>query len=139
MATDAFGTTFEYWDSTLGVPAYVEVAEVHNISGPSVSRDSIETTHHGSTGGYREYLPGLRDGGEVTVDINWDNSEGSHADIYGQITSSQTANEDYRVNFSGGATFTFSGHVTAFDVTAPLDDRLTASLTIKLSGQPTLA
>lgn len=137
MALDAFGTKLQYHDGSI----FVDVAEVHNISGPSVSRDSIETTHHGSTGGFREYTPGLRDGGEVSIDINWLPVNGSHEAIYTQLTSGQSSNSQYRISFptTPATTFTFSGHVTGFEASAPIDDRLTASVTIKVSGAPTLA
>lgn len=137
MAQDAFGTQFKVGDGA-ATEAFTAVAEVHNISGPSLSRDSIETTHHGSTGGFREYLPGLRDGGEVTIDLNWDHGNATHAGLYTQIDSG-TDNGNFQVEFPDATVFEFSGHVTSFDVTAPIDDRLTASVTFKVSGQPSLA
>lgn len=137
MALDAFSTTFKVGDGAT-TEAFTAVAEVHNISGPSISRDSIETTHHGSTAGFREYLPGLRDGGEVTIDLNWDHGSGAnHSALYNDIDTG-TANGNYQVEFPDATVFEFSGHVTAFDVTAPIDDRLTASVTFKVSGQPSL-
>lgn len=135
MARNAFGSKLSYYKSS----AFVDVAEVTNISGPSVSRDSIETTHHQSTGGFREFIPGLKDAGEVSIDINWDPATTSHADLYASLTA--TDNGQFRITFAGtpASTFTFYGHVTGFDATAPIDDRLTASVTIKLSGQPVFA
>ena len=136
MAVNAFGTVLAYHDGS----SFVDVANVTSVSAPSMSRDSIETTHHTSTGGFRTYIPGLKDAGTVSLDINWEKSQASHSALYTQITT-QVVNGQYRVVFPGSptSTFTFYGHVTDFSVTAPVDDKLTASVTIKLSGKPTLA
>lgn len=134
-AVNAFGSKLQYHNGAI----YVDVAQVTNISGPSVSRDSIETTHHTSSGGFREYIPGLKDAGEVSIDILWTNTDTTHAALYNQINGGQTGNGQYKIVFSDSAAFTFVGHVTGFEATAPIDDSLTASVTIKVSGKPTLA
>lgn len=128
-AINAFGTLLK-----MGA---TEIAEVTNISAPSVSRDSIEYTSHSSAGGFREFMPGLKDGGEVSLDINWDPSNATHQSLYTQLNTG-TANTAFSIVFPNAWEFNFNGHVTGFDATAPIDDRLTASVTIKVSGQPTL-
>lgn len=140
MALDAFGTKFMVGDGA-EPEVFTAVAEVHDISGLSVSRDSIEVTHHGSQDGFREYLPGLKDGGEVSIGLNFDPTETTHTALFSAITGGQTANTNYKIEFpdSGGSSFSFSGHVTGYDVTAPIDDRLTATVTFKVSGKPSLA
>jgi len=127
-SVNAFGTVLKI--------AGTAVAEVTSISAPSISRDTIETTHHGSVDGHREFLPGLSDGGEVSLDINWNPADASHAAIYATFTSS--ANQAYSVMFPNLWELTFNGMVTGFDATAPIDDRLTASVTIKVTGKVTL-
>lgn len=138
MALDAFGTAFKVGDGATP-EVFTAVAEVHNINGPSISRDSIEVTHHGSIGGFREYIPGLRDGGEVSIDINWNPANATHEDLYEALTSVQSGNTNYKIEFPDATEFAFSGHVTGFEASAPIDDRLTASVTIKVSGAPTLS
>lgn len=133
-AVNAFGTIFGIGDGEIS-ESFTPVAEVTNISGPSLSRDSIEVTSHGSTDGYREYIPGLTDGGEVTIDLNWNHT--SHDDVWDLIDSEEN-NVNFEVLFPDATSFIFSGHATGFEVTAPIDDKLTASVTFKVSGQPTL-
>ena len=50
-----------------------KVAEIIDIDGPSMSKDAIETTASDGTAGdfTRTFLPGFRDGGEVSITANW--------------------------------------------------------------------
>ena len=64
QATAAVGTEFRL-GSTASPPVYTAVAEILSISGPEVSVEEIEVTSLGSTGGYKEYVSGLKDGGTV--------------------------------------------------------------------------
>jgi hypothetical protein len=50
-----------------GTPSYVEVGEVVDITGPTTSADQLDASIHGDL--WRHYLPGLRDGGEISVSI----------------------------------------------------------------------
>jgi hypothetical protein len=58
-AKSAFGTTLKK-----GATA---IAELISIGGPTISADTIEATSHDSPDGYREFLQGLRDAGEITI------------------------------------------------------------------------
>jgi len=44
------GTKFKRWNGS----AWVDIAEINSITGPSMSRDTIDVTSLDSTGGYRE-------------------------------------------------------------------------------------
>ena len=44
------------------------ISEVTSISAPNLTADTIDVTTHGSTGRYREFIQGLRDGGEITIE-----------------------------------------------------------------------
>ena len=61
------GTLFRRWSGT----AWVNIAEINSISGPNMSRDTIDVTSLDSTGGYREFIPGFRDGGTVQLAMNF--------------------------------------------------------------------
>ena len=44
---------------------YVTMGDVRSLSGPSMTRAAIDNTHSTSPAGWREFIGGLRDGGEV--------------------------------------------------------------------------
>ena len=50
---------------------YQELAEIHHITGPTLKRDVPDVTHMKSPDGYKEFLAGLKEGGDVTIEGNW--------------------------------------------------------------------
>lgn len=120
----------------------VTVAEVYDIGGPGLSRDTIEVTHHQSPNRWKEFIKSLKDGGEVTFSINYKPTDTTHnvaAGVLGDFANDTTV-DTWSLVFpdSGATTWSFPGILTNFEPTEPIDDRLSADITIKVSGQPTL-
>ena len=141
MAISAFGTLLKIGDG--GSPeSFTTIAEVTNIGGPSLSLDPIDVTNHSSTGGWKEFIGGLLDGGEVSFEINYDPVGATHDASTGLIAdmSARTV-RNFQLVFpdTGNTTWSFSALVTAFQPSEPIDNKLSASVTLKVSGQPTLA
>jgi len=123
---------------------FVKVAEVVNVSPPALSRDSVQATHTDSPGGAHEYIPGLRDGGECTVTVNFLPANATQGNASGGLLhdyNNQDVARNYRVTFpnSPATTWTFAGFITGFQPVAPIDDRMTAEITFKVTGVPTIA
>lgn len=123
---------------------YTTVAQVRDINGPNMSRDTIEVTQRDSTGQAKEYLAGLLENGEVTFDLVYDPDSATHsASAAGGLITLLAAGtlNNFRVSFadSTATTATFAGLVTGFQPTMPLNGAQTASVTIKISGQITWA
>lgn len=121
---------------------FTSVAEVVNIGGPALSMDPIEVTNQGSTDGWKEYIAGLKDGGEVSLDLNYIPTETTHNATAGLINDLENGTvRNFQLVFSdaGGTIWAFPALVTGFEPSAPVDDKLAASVTLKVSGKPTLA
>lgn len=104
-------------------------AEIRNVDGPSMSRDAVETSHATTTDGRRTFVPSdLIDLGEVEVDLIFDPDEEPPIDA---------AAETVTITYPNGATWAFSGFLTNFTPTAPYDDLMTASATLKCTGDLT--
>ncbi|WP_436772070.1 phage tail tube protein [Yinghuangia sp. YIM S09857] len=133
---DGFGTQFLRGDGA-GPEVFTALANVTNVSGPGLSRETIDVTAHDSPDGWMQFLGGLKDPGEVTVDVNYDPAE--HDVLIADFGDDEPRN--YRIAFPdpGTTTWTFGGIMTGFEPDAPYDDKLTASLTFKVTGPPTLA
>lgn len=69
MADTGIGTLFRRWNTTTG--AWVELEEITRITGPSMSRETHDTTVLNTPGGYRTFLTGLRSGGTLTLSLNY--------------------------------------------------------------------
>jgi len=115
----------------------VDIAEVTNITPPSFSLDQIDVTHMASPNGTREFIPGLIDPGEASLDINF--VPGNASDLRIQellnLTGSAVRSRQMRITFPNHVTWTFQGVVTGYEPTVPVDDKMAATITIKVTGQ----
>lgn len=136
--------------STAAIAAYgcilkigsTAIAEVTKITPPALKLDTADVTSHGSTAGWREFIGTLKDGGEVTIDINYVPTAATHKNSAGGLIYllSNATVQAFSLLFSdsGATTWTFNALVTGFKANAPVANALTASVTFKVTGQPTL-
>jgi predicted secreted protein len=139
MDLEAYGTALQIGNGATP-ELFTNIAQVADISGPSMSRDSIDTTTHQTTGHYKTAVPGLRDGGEVTFSLNFDPSLGTHDEATGIIAQyNDDLVHNYRLVYPQSALegWAFSGFITKIDPKNPVDKQITADITIKISGKPT--
>jgi predicted secreted protein len=114
----------------------VAVAEVNSITGPGMTRATIDVTSLDSSGGYREFIPGFRDGGEISLNMNF--SLDSYDDLKLDYESETVQSYSIVLGDTNATTFSFSGYVTSISLAVPLDDKVTSDVTIKISGTVTL-
>lgn len=125
-----------------GAATYTTVLEVADLSGPSMSADSIEYTNHDSPSKYREFGAGLVDAGEISFTVNWQPAAATHGYSAGLLyVFSNRLTRLWRLIFtdSGATTYQFYAFITGLDIKTPFDDKVSADLTIKLTGLPTFA
>lgn len=117
----------------------VAVGGLKSISGIDVNADEVEVTDMGNTDGYREYLPGFKDGGEVPVSGYMDGEDNGQDRMYELLESGDVV--DCKIQFPAkiGKTWSFKAGVTKFTTSAEVDDAITFDATLKVSGKPTLA
>lgn len=148
MATQAdigYGTILQIFDTVSSPPmGWVNVAEVTSITPPNMTRDAQDATHTESPGGWREFIPGLKDAGEVSAELNFVAASDTTALLIAQFDSREVAQA--RILFSDGdqeaspptcSVWSFSAILTAFPPEAPVDGKMTAATTFKISGRPT--
>jgi predicted secreted protein len=137
---DGFGTLFKRATNLVPGTTFETVANVTSISGPSRSRETIDVTAHDSPGGWMEFLGGLKDGGELSLDINYDPAEDTH-DLDDDFDDTEPRN--YQIVILPGTedewTWSIKGILTGLEDEFPYDDKMSRSMTIKVSGKPTLA
>jgi predicted secreted protein len=138
--TASFGAELA-WDSS-GGSSYTAIAQVRSIKPPMVENDEIEVTTHDSTGGYREFIAApLKDGGEVEIELVWDPDAATHDATTGLLSGAVSADiATFRLTFPDGTIWYFPGFVKTFEPGAlDTDNEMTATVTIRVSGAPTLA
>ncbi len=132
LAVSGKGTLFRRWDET----NWVDLAEIVTITGPGMTRASIDVTSLSSTGGYREFIGGFRDGGTVTLAMIFrrDNFDTMKADF------EDDGLQNYEILLPDAETTSleFEGLVMELGLAIPTDDKITMDVTIQVSGEPVI-
>ena len=125
---------------TFGISTQTAVIQVLNISGPSISRDTIDTTDADATNNWRTFIASYIDGGELTLEFNYDPDNATHTKASNGLLNGFTDGIlTYKLSLSDPTptTYTFSGLLVGWEVSAPHDGVLTVSATIKVMGEIT--
>jgi predicted secreted protein len=130
----AYGTTF-------GVTGGTVIANVKSLTGPSLKLDTVDVTTHDSTGGWEESVGTILRTGDVKLELVYDPSTATHknaADGLIAILIGKAAHS-FTLTFPDAVAWVFSAFVTGFEPAAPHDKDLSATVTLKVTGSPTIA
>lgn len=134
MASAGVGTEFRRWNHA--TKTWDQIAEINSIGGPTASVETIDTTALDTPGAYRTFIPSFIDAGEITLEMNFtrDTFETFFDDMNARTT------EQYEIVFPDDdtTTYMFDGFVSGQSVAVPTGDKITVTVTIKVTGQPTL-
>jgi predicted secreted protein len=132
----AAGTGFIGFGSKLSKGATI-IGEILSISGPAISTDAVEITHTESPSACREYIAGLIEPGELSVELQVDTA----GSVFALLIADQLDRsiDAYTLLFSntGASTLTFNAFVTGVEFNTPIDDRATVTASFKITGLPT--
>lgn len=137
IAFDGYGITFGIGDGTSD-EGFDDVAEIIDVSGPGFSRDTFDVSHASSPNHYREFRDGFKDAGEVTLTMNM--VQADYASFLAKFDSDGLGNFLITIpddNYSNAPTIAFEGVVTSIETEYTTEDKVTTSVTIKVSGKPT--
>lgn len=131
LATRALGTKLKIGTNF--------IAGLKSIGGLELSADTIDATTLDSDGGYREFIGGFKDAGEVSASGFFGPNDPGQAALYAAFESGAVI--PFQILFPArlGATWSFNGVVTGFSTTAELEDAVNFEATIKVSGKPSLS
>ena len=116
----------------------VIIPEVSNLTGPERSKDEIETTHLTSTG--KEFLLGFPDN-QVSFEMNYQPGNAANQrlqELFEDDASTGLANWeiDY-TQLSPVVTVAFAARVQTLSDSSQVGDKLSRSVTLKISGAVT--
>ena len=138
MGQSAFGTIFRIEKGT----DLVGVGELTDIGGPSISVDDVEVTSHQSTDAHREYEAGLVDAGEMSIEGNLTSGNANQLKDIADARAKVDLDVEYPPYLDGAnwkcMYFDLNGILTAWEPSAPYEDKLSFSGSVKISGKPTL-
>ncbi|MCR1822001.1 phage tail tube protein [Terrisporobacter muris] len=135
MATRSLGTVLKIGKDV----SATKIGGLTEIGGIELSADTLDNTTLESDGGYREFIGGFKDAGEVSLSGYLEiNSSNGQKKMYDAFETGDV--QDFAIEFpeSIGAKWAFKGVVTGFSTGASLEDLISFGATIKVSGKPTL-
>ena len=125
----ALGTTFTF--NTAVIPNLTSIGEV------SVSADELDATTLDSSSGYREFLAGFKDSGEVTITGYHD---GSAAQAGIRTAFGTGAAHATVITFPDSKTVTFNSFVKGFTIgSADVDGIVGFGATFRITGAVTVS
>lgn len=138
--SDAFisGLTVKRGDG--GSPeSFGSVGEVYSMSGLGKTNALVDVTNFDSDGS-REYIGGLSDGQEITVECNYLPANSQQNNLKSDVNNKTNRNLEIEIT-DGTTTKTFSFAVTPLSwvLNPSVDDKNTISFTLKITGDITEA
>lgn len=135
MATRSLGTVLKIGKDV----SATKIGGLTEIGGIELSADTLDNTTLESDGGYRKFIGGFKDAGEVSLSGYLEiSSSNGQKKMYDAFETGDV--QDFAIEFpeSIGAKWAFKGVVTGFSTGASLEDLISFGATIKVSGKPTL-
>lgn len=111
---------------------FADLAELVNVDGIGLTREIHDATHMKSLNKFRENIEGLMSADNITLTINY--IPAANDVIRTEMEGGKGA---YRIAFNdaNSTTLTFVGIIENYSISNPLDDKRTATIVIKPSGQ----
>ena len=128
------GTQFLRWNGASAPNgAWEKIAEINNINGPTMKKDTIDVTSLDSIGGYREFIGGFKDGGTVSFPMNFTHE--GYLKFKHDFEDSE--NHYYQIVLPNAeqTSFEFEATVTELGTAIPADNKVTADVQLKVSGE----
>lgn len=123
-----------------GTSSYTVIGHVLDITPPNPVTNMVDVT---TTEGTRDqrYMPALTAPGECTVEYLFTPGGTAEEMIDGQRIEEQASGEpgEWRVTFNNGRKWEFAAFVVSNEVSAPIDDKMTGTLTLQITGALTKA
>jgi hypothetical protein len=138
MAVKAYGATFAYGNATNGTStSFTNIGQIRSLTPAKVSSEDIDITVLDSASEYKEYSPGLADGGEIEITVRYAGSNSTTIESFFRTV------KDYRIAYSSvngtnGAGTIFTAYMSGYgDEQVENGNIVTTTYTFKVTGPPT--
>lgn len=123
-------------ETSLGSGSYVTVANVKSWDGPSTEASELETTDLNSLA--KEFLPGLQDFGDLSLEVNFDPNNATHQQAMTDIAAGTVTG--WRIQFQNPTiNWRWPAFVKSCPVSGEADGIISASITLRLAGDRTVS
>jgi len=115
----------------------VAIAQLLSIDGPNIERTMVDTTNLGTTT-LRTFLPGFGDGGEVSMECQFEHATGQE-DVFESIIAGSSTAVAIVVTFSDNDTYSFDAFVRSVSHSQSMDEVNRSTIVLKVTGDITHA
>lgn len=137
IAIIASGTFLKVGDG-VSVEGFTAVPECMKIGGPAIKFDLLDVTSHDSAAisAFREFIPGLADGDNITAELNWKPSNAVHKSL--RVDSYARTKRNFKTVFpdSTDNTVLTATYIQSLVPKADIGAVLSAQITLKVTGLP---
>ena len=140
MPDIGYGVSLLVSDVSPAVTPINSIGAIMSFTPPNPTRDIIDITSSNSLNFAREFIAGLIDYGEASAGMLFDIN--SSADALLRVILLERLPRTWRATFSQytpARTVTFQAFLTGYEKDVPLEDKMTATLTLKVTGAPVQA
>jgi predicted secreted protein len=110
------------------------VGAVRDITPPKLARDAVETTDMESPERWKEYIGGMKDGGEFSFEMTFDPASAETTAFMTDLNTDLTGY--YKFIFPDLSEWGCAALMTGFEPSVPIADKMSATITFRLTGKP---
>lgn len=118
---------------------FTAIAMVTSLKGPAEEASTIDVTSLDSTGGYAEFIQGLKTGGQLVAEANFDPADATYLNLRADFQNSVTHNYTIGGTPWGSVKFSFAAFPIKLDHSAEPKSQNKVTITLQITGQVTLA
>jgi predicted secreted protein len=135
--TKGLGTILYYASGT----NTTAIGNVISISGPDQTIDVIDFSTMDSANAWREKMPGMKDQGTISFDVNYDGSAAGNSNVLNTLFGDTSYTFGVYFNettvLTNKSKWSCSGFISRLGFAIPFDDKVTQSVEITMTGAPT--
>lgn len=124
------GSSLSYGSTATG--SWTTIGMVEDIKVPEPEVDDVELTNQDSPNSYKEYIPGLIEGGQGEFDLIYNKTQQST--LYGIVGTLQY----FKIGLPDSSTMIWHGYLKKLGLEAPVGDKIASNGNIiKVTSKPT--
>ena len=124
-----------FWSASTSYSTAQQVGEVRSFNGPTGSANVIDITHLGSTA--KEKLIGLRDEGQLSMDVNLNTSDAAQTALRADRASRALRKAAIKLTDASTSTLVFDAYCSGFSITGQVDQQIMANVVLEIAAAVT--
>lgn len=140
---DARKALIKVGDGATPTEVFTTIGQVNSeIPMPQLSATTQDITSRDAAGDYDEVMPGRKSAGDIAITVIWDPQNPTHVGASSLLAlfNNKTL-RNFQITLPAPLTqkWSFAAYVVNYQPSAPMEGAMTASVTLRIVGEPTFA